>query len=417
MVKDWKGGLVRRSGQDAIYLRYKDPDWIQRASPYLWSKPGDEELARKTLNRICRALKERKPFQDAGGAVTVRSFAKKWLESRPGTSSADDGQRLRDHVFPSIGDLPIADVRPKHLLRLIQELKRRRSTRPGMDKDGKPARVQTDEPLAPRTIRNVYAALRAMFRDATIEELVESTPCILSDSHLPSAKDKDPEWRDTAVFTLAEVATLIYDPAIPQDRRVCYALYFLGCTRFGEAAAARWRLYEPELEPLGLLRIARSYSTRLKVEKDTKAERPRRVPVTSQLAAILADWKLRGWPAMFGRKPEPDDLIVPSRGQGERLPSNRSSSHMLKKFHQDCARVGIRQRRQHDSRRTWLTTVLAAGANETHAKWIAHGPPPTVLGAYMSMPWATLCAVVVGLKLPDAERRIVRLATAAEART
>ena len=52
MPKDWKGGLVRRGGQDAIYFRYKDPDWIQRASPYLWGKPGDEELARKALNRI-----------------------------------------------------------------------------------------------------------------------------------------------------------------------------------------------------------------------------------------------------------------------------------------------------------------------------------------------------------------------------
>ena len=417
MPKDWKGGLVRRGGQDAIYFRYKDPDWIQRASPYLWSKPGDEDLAQKALNRICRALKERKPFQDAAGAVTVRSFAKKWLENRPGTSAADDGQRLRDHVFPAIGDLPIGDVRPKHLLRLIQDLKAKKATRPGLDKDGKPARIQTDEALAPRTIRNCYATLRAMFRDAMIEEVVEATPCVLSDAHLPSAKDKDPEWRDTAVFTLAEVSTLVYDPAIPQDRRVCYALYFLGSCRFGEAAAARWRLYEPEVEPLGLLRIARSYSTRLKAEKDTKAERPRRVPVTPQLAAILADWKMHGWPAMFGRKPEPDDLIVPSRGQGERLPTNRSASHMLKKFHQDCRRVGIRERRQHDSRRTWLSVVLAAGATETHAKWIAHGPPPTVLGAYLSMPWATLCAVVSALKVPTQEKRVVRLTNAGGATT
>ena len=35
--------------------------------------------------------------------------------------------------------------------------------------------------------------------------------------------------------------TLIYDIAIPQDRRVVYALEFLGCCRFGESAALRWR--------------------------------------------------------------------------------------------------------------------------------------------------------------------------------
>jgi hypothetical protein len=79
---------------------------------------------------------------------------------------------------------------------------------------------------------------------------------------------------------------------------------------------------------------------------------------------------------------------------------------MLKKFKKDSKRVGIRERRQHDSRRTWLSTVLAAGANETHAKWIAHGPPPTVLGAYMSMPWETLCAVVAVLKVPALASRV-----------
>ena len=82
---------------------------------------------------------------------------------------------------------------------------------------------------------------------------------------------------------------------------------------------------------------------------------------------------------------------------------------MLKKFHQDCKRVGIRERRQHDSRRTWLSTVLAAGANETHAKWIAHGPPPTVLGAYLSMPWSTLCAVVDELRIPPSDSRVKRI--------
>jgi len=144
-------------------------------------------------------------------------------------------------VFPAIGDMPIAQVRAKHLLHLVQELKMKKATRPGVDKNGKPARILTAEPLAPRTVRNVYSTLRAMFRDAMIEEVIDATPCVLSDAHLPAAKDKDPEWRDTAVFTIAEVATLIYDIAIPQDRRVVYALEFLGCCRFGESAALRWR--------------------------------------------------------------------------------------------------------------------------------------------------------------------------------
>ena len=80
-------------------------------------------------------------------------------------------------------------------------------------------------------------------------------------------------------------------------------------------------------------------------------------------------------------------MIVPARERSlDGALKNPSANHMLRKFHQDCRRTGLRERRQHDLRRTWLSTVLAARATETHAKWIAHGPPPTVLGAYMSMP-------------------------------
>ena len=85
----------------------------------------------------------------------------------------------------------------------------------------------------------------------------------------------------------------------------------------------------------GRLSIAKSYNTKLKVEKEVKTKVPRDVPVHSALAALLAEWKLSGWPAMFGRTPGPDDLIIPSR-----LGKNRSSNHMLKKFHQDLERLG-----------------------------------------------------------------------------
>lgn len=159
---------------------------------------------------------------------------------------------------------------------------------------------------------------------------------------------------------------------------------------------------------LGGLQILRSYSTRYKVEKGTKTERPRRVPVSPLLARLLAHWKLSGWTAMYGRKPTPDDLIVPSRGQGERQPTYRSANHMLKKFHKDLARLGLRLRRLHDTRRTWLSLVRGEGANETHARWIAYGPGPSVMDDYTTLPWATLCRVVDGLR--DIGRKKARTA-------
>jgi len=87
---------------------------------------------------------------------------------------------------------------------------------------------------------------------------------------------------------------------------------------------------------LGRLSIAKSYSTELKAEKEVKTKVPRDLPVHPVLASLLAEWKLSGWLATFGRTPERDDLIIPSR-----LGKNRSANHMLKKFHQDLGRLGI----------------------------------------------------------------------------
>lgn len=206
---------------------------------------------------------------------------------------------------------------------------------------GKRGRIAGEKPLAPRTIRNVYSVCSALFRDAATEGLIEQTPCILSRAQLPKVKDADPTWRATAIFLPAEVESLISDERIPRDRRVCYALYFLGCTRFGDMSALHWRAYDPNRAPLASLRVELSYNTRAKQEKGVKTDNPRTVPVHPTLARILGEWKLSGWPQMFkDKKPLPDDLIVPSR-----LGKNRSANHLLKRFHEDCARLARRSRR------------------------------------------------------------------------
>src|SRR5207245_2197642 len=63
--------------------------------------------------------------------------------------------------------------------------------------------------------------------------------------------DKDPEWRDQAIFARSELAQLISDDRIPEHRRVLYGLEGLGALRLREAAGLLWRHYDPEREPLG----------------------------------------------------------------------------------------------------------------------------------------------------------------------
>lgn len=71
----------------------------------------------------------------------------------------------------------------------------------------------------------------------------------------------------------------------------------------GEAAALRWRHYDPTVTPRGRLLVAKSYSTRRDVEKSTKTDAVKHVPVHPVLAAMLAEWKLGRWAEMMGRAP------------------------------------------------------------------------------------------------------------------
>ena len=174
-------------------------------------------------------------------------------------------------------------------------------------------RTDRERNLAQRTIYNTYTVVAALFRDAKLADLIEQTPCILDERQLGPLVDKDPEWRNEAVFARDEVETIISDARIPADRQMVYALELLAGVRPGEAAALRWRHYDPTVTPLGKILVAKSYNTRGNIEKTTKTDAVKHIPVHPVLAAMLAQWRVGGWPEMMGRAPGPDDLIVRCR--------------------------------------------------------------------------------------------------------
>ena len=252
--------------------------------------------------------------------------------------------------------------------------------------------------------------MHAMFKKA-IPRLIDVNPCSLDTDDLPGKIDKDPEWRATAVFSKDEVERIIFAPEIPEDRRIFYTLLFLGAMRFGEVAALRLRHHNKDLAPLGRLLVARSYSTKKKLEKAVKTEQPRTVPVHAVLAKALEEWLAGGWERLIGRPPTQDDLLVPSR-RGR----NRSVNHMLKKFHKDLARLGLRPRRQHDSRRTFISLCLADGARKDILRWVTHGPEGDIVDLYTTLPWHTLCEEVARLRIGVPEAEVIALPKSANSR-
>jgi len=282
----------------------------------------------------------------------------------------------------------MTEVRPRHIRDLVHALKSKCGPK---KKD-----------LAPRTVRHVYGVLHRMFADAVADEVVLANPCCLKRGDLPEKVDKNPAWRSEAVFSHEEVERLLSDPRVPEERRVLYALLFLGGMRIGEAVALRWQHYQPAVAPLGKLLVAVSFNRKRRKEKSVKTGRPREVPVHPTLAAALEAWRAAGWAQRVGRTPRDGDLIAPTpAGEHQRDPVVNAN------LRRDLLALGMRPRRVHDARRTFISLSLADGARRDVLPWVTHGPKGDVFSLYTTLPWFTLCEEVgklrIGSRAPPAK--------------
>jgi integrase len=379
MLRPWRGCVIIRRGRYYLQVRDAEGRWRQRTTG-IPAVPERRAEAEKLLAEVRVGLKAHEEVGSAG-PVTVRSWGKKWLEGRTGPDRTNDEARLRLHAYPVIGSLPLDEVRPRHLVELVDRL--RAAGR------------------APRTVRNVYSVVKAMFRDARIADVLQAAdPCILTHRQLGKVRDARPEWRATARFDGAELARLLEEELIPQDRRVWYALLGVGMLRTGEASGLRWGRVQRG-EPLGRLVVTTSYDL-----GRTKTGVERWMPVHPALARLLAEWRLGGWARTFGRPPTDDDLVLPvpptPTRRGRRRPAGalRTKDWARKRLVVDLAALGLRLRRGHDLRRTGISLAQDGGADSRVLRWGTHAPPGETIDGYTTLAWTTLCRAVSCLMLP-----------------
>jgi len=370
----------------ALWLKYKDEHghWKYTATGF---RVGQEKQARELLARV-ENLVEAGICHASDGPLTVRRWAEIWIKEQRerGVETVGDYEaRLRDHVLPVIGTMRLDQVRVSHIAALVAALKNKRKKR-----------SRNYERLAPKTIRHIYFAAHSLFERAVRRDLIASNPCRLERGELPAKIDKDPGWRPTAIYRREEVEVLISAPAIPEWRRVFYAMLFLTGARFGEISARRWRDYIADETPLGRLIVSSSFQSKTKREKSTKTGQTREVPVHPTLAAILAEWKLGGWERAMGRRPTENDLIVPFPVDGEHL----DVQVMRRRLRKDLIALGYRTRRQHDTRRTFISLCLSDGARKEILQWVTHGRPRAdQMDDYTTLLWAPRCEEVAKLKI------------------
>lgn len=320
---------------------------------------------------------------------TVQAFVLGWLSRQSYPSVVKDRQRVESYLGrTSLADLDPREVRPRHLVGFLEELRALPSGRGGT--------------LAPRTQRNLIDPLRRAFAAGVLEEVLESDPwASVPRGARPRVRDKAPEDRAGWVLPVTSLASLVTDPRVPLYRRALWGLLALTGARPGEVAALRWSDLDLALKPLGRVTYARSISHPDRVEKATKTEAIKHVPIHPALARVLKVWFESGWAERYHRAPRPGDRVVPARG--ETLPHLRQPNvHRL--LQADAKRLELPGPEPHPYclRHSFISMCRDFGCRaEVASRW-THGPDlqrDGARGAYGGVAWDTHCAEVKKLKL------------------
>ncbi len=103
---------------------------------------------------------------------------------------------------------------------------------------------------------------------------------------------------------------------------------------------------------------------------------------------------------MMGRDPKPDDLVLPLppvAAARTKLGPWRRKEWVHTHFALDLATLGLRHRRGHDLRRTFISLARSAGAQVDILRRATHKPSREVIEAHSTFEWPVLCREVAKL--------------------
>lgn len=307
------------------------------------ARPGKSLAAVvKAVDLICRGESAPRPAMPA--SPTVEEVGRRWTSGelartypdhvKAKDSADDDAQRLRNYVYPIVGDVPIGGFTIEHGEKVLRAL---------------------PETLSVATRRHVAQALRRLLELAVFPlRLLAANPLPRTFlPRLPPPKAKGWLYPD-------EDARLLACTTRPLCRRVFYGVMHREGPRFSEAAALD--VADIDLER-GVVRL-----------DENKTDDPRAWALGPGVAAALRAWF--AFRRAAGEVLGPDSPVFIDES-GERL---REGEHHAQRYRDDVRAAGVvrpelfeatatrLQLRLHDARGTFVTLALANGKTET---WVA----------------------------------------------
>ncbi|HVC35336.1 MAG TPA: site-specific integrase, partial [Chloroflexota bacterium] len=298
---------------------------------------GKKTDAEKKLTEVMRA-------KDTGTYVepnklTVREFLERWLRDYVATripklsTRASYTARVRKHVIPTLGALPLTKLTPGK----IQEL----------------YRVKLESGLSSTTVNDVHRVLHRALVYAVKLGLVARNVC---DATEPP-KRRRPEM---ATWTPAECLRFL---ATAQDNRYhpLFATAIYSGLRQGELLGLRWTDVDLDAGTLTVQQTLEKAGTAPRFGTPKTKKSRRTVPIPAEAVIVLRAWKAEQNQERLLRGPAYRDYgLVFTVAGGAPV-----SRHNLcrRDFATLTARAGVPRVRFHDLRHTSATLLLAANVN------------------------------------------------------
>ncbi len=349
----------------------------------VWERVGTDKREAEALDRL-RKREVRDGTYERGRRPTMPfgEYLKDWLTKRR-NRNRDEERRQAERFLLSrewLARVPCEDLRPRHSVQLVEELKATISQ-------------ETGRPIGEKYISNLYGIYRTAVRDARVAELIHVDPCVL-----PRGLLRRTARQGTRVpYAWSEVLALTEIVDVPRAANVLASLALFTGMREGEVCGRRWRDLE-DASPLACLNVISQYDDQpLKTER-SRGEHARKVPVHPLLGAMLRAWWHDGFEFTYCRPPTRDDFIVPRTKDGK--PHTRSSAYKV--WRSACVASGVDSRSLHSTRHTFITLARRGGARSEVVERITHNASGTIVDQYTHWDWAPLCEAVLCL-IPKAD--------------
>jgi integrase len=332
-------GFVERRGKDRWRARYRGPDRRERSKTFARKVDAERFLT------IAEGSKLRGEWVDpAAGKISLADFASEWMTTvahiRPTTRYRYESL-LRVHILPTLGDLPLATVRPLDVQSFVSTMR--------------------NQGLSATTVRHAYVLLAGVLKTAQRDGRIGRNPAV---GVVPPPRSRQEQRYLTAdqVWALAD--------AIEPSYRALILTGAYAALRWGEMAGlkvSRLRLLERRINVAeSLIEIGG------RLVWGPPKTGSRIVSIPAPLADEIA-YHLSAYP------PGADGLVFVAPAGGPIRYGNFYRRH----WRPAAEHAGLEPLRPHDLRHTAVALSIEAGAHPKEIQELCgHASITTTLNTY-----------------------------------